>query len=414
MVVTPHVHEPSVSKSGTKVRVALAVTQADHRTHCRMTENMKQTCINFEEYKPPFDLLTSLANHGGGELLEHVTSFVVPGRTVETWMVFGDESGWKSSMMVARHGKMLELSNSPDASPNVQYPGLDVTHRENAPPLWMSRSTVTFTGVVSAGMLHLTSNPVDIEVIQLTNQDRLSINTFPEVNETWSDTRRLVATYNALLKRDTVFVRKADGSLFISPGGNYGAMDDMKNAVEEGEEDDFTTSADVREMVRKILMPVEDGSILSEASENPFLTLEVVSKSVTLKTRVQTYGKIPVAFRLDSMAMALHAECVNHNKWAVLVPASWTDGKITTSTIDPRNVSRKFNRKFDETASAIVDTMLHSNSALVPYQMPIKKEEQSIFDYTKVRRTPEGCRVKLAPMRKTAFTSAVFARMCMY
>jgi hypothetical protein len=377
-----------------------------------MTDNLKQTCINFEEYKPPFDLLTSLANHGGGELLEHVTSFVVPGRTVETWMVFGDESGWKSGMTVASHGKMLELHQHPS---QYQHTGLEVAHRANGPPLWMSRSTVTFTGIVSSGMLHLTANPNDIEVVQLTNQDRLSINTFPEVDETWSDTRRLVATYNALLKRDTVFVRKADGSLFISPGGNYGAMDDMQNAFEEGEDDDVTTSADVREMVRTILMPIQDGIILSEASENPFLTLEVVSKSVTLRTRVQTYGKIPVAFRLDSMAMALHAECVNHNKWAVLVPASWTDGNVTTGTqLDPRNVTKKFNKKFDEVASAIVDTMLMSNSALVPYYMPIKKEHLSIFDYTKVRRTPEGCRIKLAPMRKTAFTSAVFSRMCMY
>ena len=317
-------------------------------------------------------------------------------------------------MTVASHGKMLELRSPPN---EPHYPGLEITHRANAPPLWMSHSTVTFTGVVSAGMLHLTPHPADIEVIQLSNQDRLSINTFPEVDEAWGDTRRLVATYNALLKRGTVFVRKADGSLFISPGDNYSVTDDMQNAFEEGEEHDVTTSADVREMVRKILMPVEDGSILSEASENPFLTLEVVSKSVTLKTRVQTYGKIPIAFRLDSMAMALHVECATNNKWALLVPDSWvTTGPsgFATGSTDSHRVSKKFNKKFDEVASAIVDTMLLSNSGLVPYCMPVKKKEQSIFDYTKVRRTPEGCRIKIAPMRKTAFTNAVFSRMCMY
>lgn len=367
---------------------------------------MKQTCLSFEVTKPSFDLLTSLSEHGAGELLEHVVSFVVPGRTVETIMMIGDESGWKPNMRVASHGKMIELL-SPEDLVNT---GLSITQTSNGKMFYMTRSSISFTGIVAAGMLHLTEKPDDLEVVQLTNQDRLSINTFPEVDVNWSDTYRNMQTYSALIKRDTVFVHKADGTLCVSQGLNPS----LERFAEEGEAEDVTTAADVREMVRKSLMIVEDGDIRSEASEASFLTLEIISKSVVLKTKVSTFGKLPVAFRLDSMATASHTECANTNHWALLVPTTWTRGKISTSNLDAVNIRRTFHRPFNEVASAIVDNLIITNSALVPNDMPVKKEGHSIFDYTKVRHTPEGGRLKVAAIRSAAFTRSVFAQMCAY
>jgi hypothetical protein len=367
---------------------------------------MKQTCLNFEETKPGFDLLSCLAEHGAGELLEHVVSFVVPGRKVETMMMIGDESGWKPNMRVASHGRFIELL-SPEDLVNT---GLSVTQTSNGKMFYMTRSSISFTGIVAAGLLHLTEKPDDLEVVQLTSQDRLSINTFPEVDASWSDTYRNMQTYDALIKRDTVFVRKADGTLCVSQGLNPS----LERLSEEGEAEDVTTAADVREMVRKSLMPIEDGDIRSEASEESFLTLETISKSVVLKTKVSTFGKLPVAFRLDSIANASHTECASTNHWALLVPTPWTLGKISKLKLDAVNILHTFHKPFNEVASAIVDNLIITNSALVPNEMPMKKESYSIFDYTKIRHTPEGGRLKVAAIRSAAFSRSVFEQMCAY
>jgi hypothetical protein len=371
---------------------------------------MKQTRVQFQETSSPlsFDLLTSLAHHGGGELLDHVSSFVLPGRRVQTQMVVGDESGWGKGMHVASHGKMLQIEGDPSAE---EFATLYKAYPREGPPLWMSHDTVRFTGIVSGGMLHLTTPATDIEVVQLTKQDLLSINTFPEVDRALDEHTRHCRTYAALIRRGTVFLRKADGSIGVTLGHLLEA--DTEDASVEGDEEDVTTVADVRDMVRKINMPVQDAAILN-VPEDKFLTLEVVSKDVILKTAVKTFGKIPVAFRLDNMTS--HSECASTHFWAMLVPHLWMEGLTSQSQVDRRNVQVRMNKEFKTVASAIVDTMLMSNSALVPRRMPIKREDGycSIFDYTKVSRTAEGCRLKTAPLKKTAHTSKIFAKMCLY
>jgi hypothetical protein len=369
---------------------------------------MKQTCIPFDQVRPAFDLLTSLAQHGGGELLEQVASFLVPGRSIKTHMVVGDESGWRPHMYVASHGRITELKSDDLETMFVTPVG--------SPPLWMSHDTVHFTGIASGGMLHLTVPPTNLEVVNLTAQDRLSVNTFVDVDRTSSEHARHMHTYNALMRRGTVFIRKSDGTMGVTIGDLL--HDDIENStLGAGDEDEVSSYSDVREMVRKVIMPVEDGVILEDASSNPYITLEVVSKSVVLKTKVETFGRIPVAFRLDSMAMATHTECSSSHYWSLLVPEQWMKGCTHNTQIDLRNFRVKLNKPFVEVASAIVDHIVISNSALVSDQMPTKTNREnyhSFFDHHKVRRTPEGCRIKVAALRKTASTSAVFARMCVY
>ena len=373
-----------------------------YTSHIRLAcVDMKQTHLEFQVYHTPFDLLTSLANHGGGELLDHVASFVVKGREVEASMMIGDESGWKP-MSIARR-----------ACPDLRFP-------VSAPIIVYSYADVPFTGIASGGMLHLTAPPTDLEVLQLSSQDRISINAFPEVDPTLSERTRYLRTYSGLIKRETVFIRKSDGSLHLTLNN---AMTGVTDDGSLDSEDDIASSADVRDMVNKMMMPIQDGVLVNEASSDSLLTLEVVSKSVILRTRVQTFGQMPVAFRLNNMAMALQTDGIDATHlWALLVPSTWMDGHIhdaaSVGTLPAPNltVRRVLNKAFGEVASAVVDTMILSNSALIPAVMPVdnRSSSSSFFDYDKVRRTPEGTRLKIASLRKTASTSYTFAKMCLY
>jgi hypothetical protein len=373
---------------------------------------MKQACMPGDDTNAPFDILTNLANHE--DLLDHVTSFIVPERVIKTHMVVGDDSGWKRDMHVASHGRMIEFEDDEDAA--TQAGNLYTAQAHGGPLRWMQYDTVHFSGIVSGGMLHLTAPPTNLEVVQLTRQDCISVNTFPEIDRTGNDHTRHLKIYNALMRRGTVFIRNADGAISITLGDLLN--NDMENAAIEAEDgEDVTSSSDVREMVRNISMPVEHGAIMETAPHSLSITLEVISRSVILKTRVNTFGRIPVAFRLNSMAMATHADYSPSNNWALLVPEQWMHGNTSATAIDGRNLQVRLKHDFHTVASAIVDNLVISNSLLVSTRIPTisgDDDYHSILDYAKVRRTPEGCRLKVATMRTAACTGAIFARMCCY
>lgn len=375
---------------------------------------MKQTRIVSSNVSTKRDILTSLANHGKGELLEHVASFLVEGRTVKTYMIIGEESGWKKNMQVAIHGIMTDKNSNMIQ----EFPLVYTSQSSRGSLLWMCMHKVQFEGIMSGGMLHITKPPQDLEVVQLTDQNKISINTFPEVQTTTRQTEneRHLQTYKNLLRRRTVFIRKADGTIGLTIGDK--SLRNMEDASIDDNTHDVASSSDVHDMFRKIIMPVEDASILTNASCNPFITFEVISKYITIKTKVSTFGKIPIAFRLNNMQMEAHALCEPVNQWAFLVPQIWVEGNTTTTSIDGINAHTTFNKSFSEVASAVVDKLIISNSAHVPSVMPVCNRKDvsccSIFDHSKVRRTPEGRRLKVAALRKTNSMRNVFSMMCVY
>jgi hypothetical protein len=358
------------------------------------------------------DLLTCLANHGKGELLEYVASFLVEGRTVKTYMIIGEESGWKKNMHIAIHGIMTDKNSN-----TIQeFPLVYTSQSSKGSLLWMCMHKVQFEGIMSGGMLHITKPPQDLEVVQLTDQNKISINTFPEVPTRQTDNERHIQTYKNLIRRRTVFIRKTDGSIGLTIG--HKSLRNMEDASTDENTHDVASASDVHDMFRKMIMPVEDASILTNASCNPFITFEVISKYITIKTKVSTLGKIPIAFRLNNMQMEAHALCEPVNQWAFLVPQIWVEGHTTTTSIDGINSHTTFNKSFNEVASAVVDKLIISNSAHVPSIMPVCNRKDasccSIFDLSKVRRTPEGRRLKVAALRKINSMRKVFCMMCVY
>jgi hypothetical protein len=119
------------------------------------------------------------------------------------------------------------------------------------------------------------------------------------------------------------------------------------------------------------------------------------------------------------MAMASHSDCGSTNRWALLVPKAWaTKNASVTGTQLQNNYRIKLTRPFKAVASCIVDQMIMSNSAIVSDTLPVRgscsHNYYSFDDDTKIRRTPEGCRMRMAPLRKSSQDALVFAKMCLY
>lgn len=351
-----------------------------------------QQNIDFSHARKKFDLLTPLAERFP-EILDTIVGYTIGSHAIKMTLVIGDETGWSKNMKFA-----------------MECPGGD---EEFERPMW-------FTGVPAGGFFYLTEPPL-CDPVQLTAQNRLSINTFGEVDPNGSDAQRLKDSYFALCARKSVLIRKGDNSLLLSLSGRQ--MTAVLNAASEEATNLNWTPDDVRDCIYKTAMPVPDARIDDSQSAKSCINIAFLSKAVTLKTTRDTWGRIPIAFRLDAPGFTTTADVGSCNRWAMLVPWMWTQQPNAVVTelnrITGAPKERDFKFSFEHTLSAVIKTLILDSCANVPHSICDPNllrngDKWLIYDESIVRRTPEGGRIMRARLRASAPSAQVFQLMAAY
>lgn len=352
-----------------------------------------QQSLDFSNAKKKFDLLTPLAE-SFPEILDAIVGYTIGSHATKMTLVTGDETGWSKNMKFA-----------------MECPGGDEEFERQ----------MTFTGVPAGGFLYLTEPPL-CDPVQLTAQNRLSINTFAEVDPNNSDAQRLKDSYFALCARKSVLLRKGDDSLLLALSGRQMTAV-LGAASEETDTNLIWTPDDVRDCIYKTAMPVPDARIDDSQSAKSCINIAFLSKAVTLKTTRDTWGRIPVAFRLDAPGFATTADVGSCNRWAMLVPWIWTQQPNAVGTelnrITGAPKERDFKFSFEHTLSSVIRTLILDSCAKVPSGICDSKflrngDKWLIYDESIVRRTPEGGRIMRARLRATAASAQVFQLMTAY
>jgi hypothetical protein len=241
--------------------------------------------------------------------------------------------------------------------------------------MWMKHCDVSFDGIVLKGMLHLTSPAKHLTIVQRTYSGCVPIDTFPEIDPTISDGQRWYKTYEGFMKRGVVFIRNVDGAISVIVSTRIKFLRVRESTREAMYREDIS-SVQLEEILRGMEMPVGNSCIYDGASKSLSLVLCRISKRIALKTTFNTFGKVPLAFRVDKLDVFM----TRKEGWALLVPRTWLNGNIFCNKVsksvpvfitDTRSVRKLvMNTDFEHTVRAIEDNLLNSDLVAICKEMP--------------------------------------------
>jgi len=355
------------------------------------------------EHACHFDLLTALATHGNGELLDHVTSFCADFRKTSTVLCWGYPS------QRDRHYHMSVASAREKDCENGDSP-------QNA-----HRNSVVFEGIACGGMLHLTS-PLQCNVIDLKDGDTLPCSAFPQLSGDGYSTQsmRHLAMYSEMMQDGLVFLKKEDTSLHISLGESF-----FNSVVIQREHSYLApsmmhhepSSDDVRQTLHSVIMPVDGGRLHKDRAEDTTITFARLAHAVVLRHRASTYGRVPLSFRLDSMSLSVNMDILSRNCWALLVPLQW----LCDLQYTKNNGTRKIKISFDMAASAVVDGLMVNNMSDIGRSRNATLTTAcaggtccSLYHTTNAKYTLEGKRLRVTSMIRKSRESEIFKDMIKY